>query len=131
MKCQSFTSVSYTHLDVYKRQALALLERLWVELRTGPWKRLWHMENVPPTGPVYQLSYDAWQWAATADETPLWRCDHCQGLTPYDLRGLCPVYGCEGTLEALRGADLSGADHHYRYLYRRLPPTYLLSLIHI
>nr|MBP8949687.1 DEAD/DEAH box helicase [Promineifilum sp.] len=105
--------------------AVALLARLWEELRGGPWARLWTMTTLHPTGPVYQLSYDAWQWAATTADAPVWRCDHCRSLTPHNLRGLCPVYGCDGALEPMSEADLSGADHHYRYLYRRLPPAYM------
>ena len=95
------------HLSSLERHdtALRLLNELWDSLRAGAWQRLWPAEKLGRAGSGYQLSYDAWRWAAVAGDDPVWRCHRCRGVTHHNLRGICPVYGCEAELERPLTAD--------------------------
>lgn len=106
-------------------EARRALDGLWRYLRDGPWERAWHTEMKTGDGLVYQLRADRWEWRAVGEVDTVWRCRRCRQIAHRSLRGLCPVYGCEGELEPLAAADLHDANQHYRYLYRHLTPAYM------
>jgi len=115
------------HLEPTARRdaATSALDGLWTYLHSKPWERVWHSETKPGDGALYQIKADRWTWAAVGVADTVWRCDRCRHIAPRSLRGLCPVYGCEGELEEVPAAELRGANQHYRYLYRHLPPAYM------
>src|SRR5262249_23375445 len=53
------------------------------------------------------------------------RCNQCGGFTRLNLRGVCPVYHCHGTLESCRPKD-ELRDNHYARLYHGLEPISML-----
>ena len=105
--------------------ATTALAGLWTYLDSKPWEPVWHKQNKSSEGTLYQLKADRWNWAAVGDAETVWRCSHCRHIAPRSLRGICPVYGCEGMLEPVPAAELQGANQHYRYLYRHLAPAFM------
>jgi Lhr-like helicases len=66
-----------------------------------------------------------------ADGTPiLYRCNRCQAVSPVNLRGVCPTYGCDGSLEPVPPDDPVWQENHYRHLYLHLLPIPLQAEEH-
>lgn len=108
-----------------KAEARGALSGLWQWLQGTPWAPAWQREMKPGDGALFQLKAERWAWSAVADDNTVWRCRRCRQIAHRSLRGLCPVYGCEGELEPVAAAELRGDNHHYRYLYRHLSPAYM------
>lgn len=51
-----------------------------------------------------------------SDASAGWRCDTCNRFSDVSFEGVCPRYGCQGTLEAIEPNAIS--DNHYRVLYQ-------------
>lgn len=114
-------------MSAAERRAAAMraLDGLWTYLDSKPWEPVWYKKNKPGEGTLYQIKADRWEWTAVGDGETVWRCSHCRHIAPRSLRDICPVYGCEGTLEPVSAADLRGANQHYRHLYRHLTPAFM------
>lgn len=106
-------------------EAIRTLDGVWTWLMSKPWGDAWYKESKPGDGIVYQLKAGSWAWSAVGDDETVRRCGRCRHIAPRSLRGICPVYGCEGELESVSAADLQGANQHYRYLYRHLSPAFM------
>ncbi len=122
-------------LDERARQAAArdLLHGLWLHLTDprGAWKDHIVAENRPRVGVVHRLDHHLWEWVPVADGGPvLYRCNRCQAISPVNLRGVCPTYGCDGTLEAVPADDPVWRENHYRHLYQHLAPIPLRAEEH-
>lgn len=109
------------------------LRGLWQYLTTpyGTWKDYIVAENRPRVGIVHRLDYRLWEWVPVTDAGPvLYRCNRCQAVSPVNLRGICPTYGCDGTLEPVSADDPAWRENHYRYLYQYLEPIPLRAEEH-
>lgn len=111
--------------EARRDEANRVLDGVWKWLMSKPWEHAWHKESKPGDGIVYQMKAGRWAWSAVGDDETVWRCGRCRHIAPRSLRGICPVYGCEGRLEPVSAAELQGANQHYRYLYRHLPPAFM------
>ena len=107
-------------------KSLELLRRLWTHL-TGTSSTLfkWWLESVTINyrgagGVVYRLSQDLWEIVPTLEmEHAPWQiCTRCRNLTPINLNGVCPTYGCAGTLEPLDDHIAWVEDNMYRFQYQ-------------
>lgn len=108
-----------------RTEAIRVLDGVWQWLTGKSWENAWYKENKPDDGIVYQLKAGSWAWSAVGDDETVWRCGRCRHIAPRSLRGLCPVYGCDGEVEPVSVAELQGANQHYRYLYRHLSPAFM------
>lgn len=110
-----------------------VLREIWRHLTTprGSWQSHLVSENRPKAGIVHRLDYRLWEWVPTAySKAPLYRCNRCQTVFSTNLRGVCPTYGCEGTLEEIQYDDLIQEDNHYQHLYLELLPIPLKAEEH-
>ncbi len=113
--------------------ALETLQGIWRYLTApdSPWKTHLVAENRPKIGIVYRLNYRLWEWVSTANGAPiLYRCNRCQAVSPVNLRGVCPTYRCDGTLESAGPDDPAWQENHYRHLYLHLAPIPLQAEEH-
>ena len=108
-----------------RRVAQETLQGLWRHL-TAPgtvWQTHLLPENRKRVGVVYRLNYRLWEWVPVLDgKPPLYRCNRCQAVSPVNLRGVCPTYGCDGTLELVSPEDPFWQENHYRHLYLQMKP---------
>ncbi|MGB9776660.1 MAG: DEAD/DEAH box helicase [Anaerolineae bacterium] len=116
-----------------RRVSQETLQGLWRHLTApgGPWQSHLPAENRPRLGVVYRLNYRLWEWVPTADGAPvLYRCNRCQAVSPVNLRGICPTYRCDGTLQPVGPDDPAWRENHYRHLYLSLLPIPLQAEEH-
>lgn len=114
--------------DAKARQlALELLKRLWSHLTgidsavSGWWLK---SETLPNNkGIAYLLAHDVWEIMPTlGEDVPGWSiCTRCRNLSAVNLNGVCPTYGCRGTLEPLENHRAWIEDNIYRYQYQNSP----------
>jgi len=133
-----------------ERQTVAAdtLRGLWHHL-TAPgsvWRDHLPSENRRQAGVVYHISHRYWEVVPLAAEywpeeavlegtesyavgsmaaraiEKVYRCSRCHGLSPINVRGVCPSYRCDGTLEPVDSAAPGWAQNHYRHLYLHLVP---------
>lgn len=115
------------------RVARETLQGIWRYLTApgSPWADHLSAENRPKVGTVYRLKYRLWEWVPAADGAPvLYRCSRCQAVSPVNLRGVCPTYSCDGTLEPVASDDPVWRENHYRHLYLHLLPIPLQAEEH-
>ena len=80
---------------------------------------------------MYRLNHRLWEWVPVVEGMPpVYRCDRCQAVSAVSLRGVCPVYGCDGTLEPVSPDDPFWRENHYRYLYLHMKPIPLRAEEH-
>jgi hypothetical protein len=67
----------------------------------------------------YRVNLRWWRWRIPGTEAlsrqDLRICSHCHRLSFWQLGDLCPVYRCQGRLQAIDESQTE--DHHYRRLY--------------
>lgn len=73
-------------------------------------------------GNVWRIRYDAWVGRLNSGKTDnnIFKCDTCGNISHINLKGVCPVYRCRGTLEPA-DPDIEFAENHYRHLYEGKP----------
>lgn len=77
-------------------------------------------QNLPGLGLVHRVNFEEIVAVPTTDENPLWACDVCNKITPFNVRSVCPTYRCTGDLqEWLLPLPESDSDH-YRHLFRNI-----------
>jgi hypothetical protein len=107
------------------RVALDTLKGLWRHL-TDPgsaWRDHLPSENIKKAGMVYRISHHFWEVVPLVETTePVYRCNKCRGLAHINVRGVCPNYRCNGTLEPVDLAGPGWVQNHYRHLYQFLTP---------
>ncbi len=75
-------------------------------------------------GVVYRYRHEFFELVGFGEEG--WsRCDQCGGFTHLNLKGICPVYHCHGTLKPCRPKD-GLSDNHYARLYHALEPISMI-----
>ncbi len=115
------------------RAAQETLQGIWRYLTApdSPWKMHLLAENRSRVGIVYRLNYRLWEWVPSPDGAAvLYRCNRCQAVSPVDLRGVCPTYRCDGTLEPVGPDAPVWRENHYRHLYLHLVPIPLQAEEH-
>lgn len=109
-----------------REAAQALLKDIWDRYLATPssiWKSHFRICSLGTAGTAYQLDHAYWQWQPTNSDTPLWRCSRCRRLAFDSLRGICMTYGCDGTLQPIKAADLTDSGNYYRHLYQHMQPA--------
>lgn len=127
---------------------LKIMRGIWDrDLKFGEAQSLWvkhvSQESIPGLGMGYRLRTEQWELRPShIDPNVQWyRCDRCDNLTLYDVKGVCPTFCCTGQLSRANPAyefnhdfgNLSGyGDHgnHYYNLYTRTLPIPLLAQEH-
>ena len=104
--------------DLQSRQ---VLPQLWDYLTSlsSPWHKHLAAETVSRDGVLYRLDHRMWEMAPlSAEEYKGWHiCDRCQNLSPVNLGGICPIYGCTGQLQPLTSTHIAVNDNLYRDIY--------------
>lgn len=105
--------------EVGEPELRGLLGRIWDDL-TRNWKGLWSTTN--RMGTLTKLDYKYWRVQGVRHHVAWFRCDLCGTVTHENVRGVCPSFGCNGTLGK---SPLAGAveNNHYRFLYKALSPS--------
>ena len=60
----------------------------------------------------------------------VYRCSRCRGIFHINVRGVCPSYRCDGTLEPIDAGVPDWVQNHYRHLYQFLDPIPLSAEEH-
>lgn len=81
-------------------------------------------------GPLWRLDPRMLEARLVTDDDGVWRCSVCRLIRAENVRGVCPTYRCEGTLEAWSLPSDADDDDHYRGIYRRLDPIPMSALEH-
>ncbi len=113
--------------------ARGTMQGLWRHLtdRASPWRSHLSVEHPPSAGVAYRLSHRFWEWVPVTEmNLPVYRCNRCFNVTYVNLDGVCPTYGCDGTLERVDGQAGAWEGNHYRHLYRTLTPIPLSAEEH-
>lgn len=114
------------------RECNRLLGKIWDDLRNS-WigKGLYQFSD-SKQGVLFQYDYRYWRIAQESSDVPWFVCDRCGTVSPVNIRGVCPTFGCNGTLESLgsssRRPDIE--NNHYRGLYTNLAPINLIAEEH-
>lgn len=116
-----------------KRAATDTLKGIWRHLTapTSAWRDHLPGENLSRVGTVHRISHAFWEIVpfVGADES-MYRCTRCHSLSYTNVRGICPSYRCDGTLEPVDTAAADWVQNHYRHLYRYLNPIPLSAEEH-
>ncbi len=113
------------------QQAGQLLSLLWKYLLSDMGGNWFEAETKEWVGTVYRLRHDLWEVIPTFDDlSPWWVCDTCQNLSAFAVNGVCPTYGCGGTLQPLAQREHVVRDNLYRYQYQKEAPLVLKAMEH-
>jgi ATP-dependent helicase YprA (DUF1998 family) len=95
------------------------------------WKDYFVDSPVQGEGRPYRLRYNFWELRpGIIDPSIQWyQCDICGNLSLHNLRGICPTYRCQGSLN-LSSPDTVFKNNHYRRLYLELKPMRLVAKEH-
>ena len=109
--------------DKIARQALS---DLW-EYIFAPgscWRDYVEVDKLGRRGQAYRLNHRMWEVipASNGDTEGWWICDRCHNISAVNLLGVCPMYGCTGTLRPLSEYEFSLKDNLYRDNYLRGKP---------
>lgn len=120
--------------DVSIEDCKQILINIWRESlfkSSSYWKDYFVDSPVQGEGRPYRLRYNFWELRpGTIDPSIQWyQCDTCGNLSLHNLRGICPIYRCKGTLK-LCNPDEVFKDNHYRRLYLELQPMRLVAKEH-
>ena len=116
--------------DAHAKQ---FLMDLWGYLisASSPWKGYLKPKTLMGEGTVYQIDHRYWEMAPSQESTEgWWVCDKCQSIWRHTLGDACPLYGCEGHLEALEGRKELLKDNLYRDAYTEGAPIPLAAEEH-
>jgi len=111
--------------DGAQKIAQEILNEIWMQFtaRGTIWEKYLVAEKHKKAGIVYRLNYRLWEWVPTIDSTlRLYRCNRCQTVSPVNINGICPTYGCDGTLEPIESDNPLWRENHYRHLYLNMNP---------
>jgi ATP-dependent helicase YprA (DUF1998 family) len=116
-----------------KRAATEVLRGIWRHLTKAPtiWADHLPSENQSRVGVVHRISHEFWEMVAPEEiGEVIYRCTRCRRISHISLRGICPSYRCDGTLEPVDETAPAWVENHYRYLYQSLRPIPLSAEEH-
>ena len=89
----------------------------------GLWKGYFHPTNLPGEGVVYQMGYDVWEILSplVQKDSKWYRCNKCHVITPYNIRGSCISYRCDGELQQCSPEEVFQNNHYYRLYMTTMP----------
>lgn len=102
-----------------------ILRAIWSNLltqRDGPWSKVLVARSDPKRGVTWHLAHDRFEFVPIGEGHLPFRCDTCRQLWWWSVAGVCPSFGCEGSLARV-GDTRSLLDDHYARLYRKLRPV--------
>lgn len=115
--------------ELSEGEHLEALRGIWRSLQLehsgSPWATMFTARRLPGGGFGYQMQPSAWQVVCGSGAAAWYRCSKCQNLTLLNLRGVCPTYRCDGTLQPF-DPDAEFAPNHYRRLYQTMRPAPLI-----
>ncbi len=93
----------------------------WLTDRSSFWRDYIVPASVRNLGTAYRLDHRMWEWVPVEHAAcPIYRCSRCAYVAYTSLSGVCPMYGCDGTLVRIDGSDDAWGQNHYRHLYQSL-----------
>lgn len=116
-----------------ERTAVETLEGIWRHLTDGHsvWRDHLPSENRRRAGVVHRISHEFWEMVAPEEiGAVVYRCTRCRRVSHINLKGVCPSYRCDGTLESVDEAVPGWVENHYRHLYQSLLPIPLSAEEH-
>lgn len=120
--------------DEATRHARQLLRDLWGYLTAvnSPLRDYLSSETKGRDGVAYRIDHKMWELVPSQSDAGIdwWICDRCQNLSAISMERLCPVYGCEGTLEPVAKARGFLETNLYRDIYSRGEPIPLTAEEH-
>ncbi len=109
------------------RLARTALHTIWEYLTdpASPWRDLLETCTVKGQGIVYRLDHRMWEVipSAQGEVDGWWICSRCHNITGVYVGGICPMYGCEGTVRPLASYSRIIEDNLYRDSYLRGDPV--------
>jgi ATP-dependent helicase YprA (DUF1998 family) len=116
-----------------RKNASETLKGIWRHLTDS--RSAWHdhlpSENRSRVGVVHRISHEFWEVVAPEEiSAAVYRCTRCRRISHVNLRGICPSYRCDGTLEPVDEAAPGWVENHYRRLYQSLLPIPLSAEEH-
>jgi hypothetical protein len=114
-----------------KRHASETLRSIWRHLvETNVWQDHLPSENMSRIGVVHRISHEFWEIVPRQAGAEPHHCSRCRRLAHINLKGVCPAYRCDGTLEPVDETAPGWLENHYRYLYQSLRPVPLSAEEH-
>jgi len=114
-----------TGKEADKNECRKLLGKIWDDLKTNWIDKGLYQFSDSNQGVLFQLDYKYWQIVQEGQNTSRFICNKCGLISPVDIRGVCPTFGCNGKLELLNSSSRREEimKNHYRYLYTNLSPV--------
>lgn len=109
-----------------KEECKKILARIWDDLSAhwvGENKEICQLKD-SREGVLFQLNYKYWRILQALPDSQWFICNKCGLFSLINIKGVCPTFGCEGSLELLGSSpkQLDIKKNHYRYLYSHLAP---------
>lgn len=133
-------------IDDPKKESRKVLDQIWdkhfaLGNPLSVWDPYFESFTLRNLGTVYQMRNNMWTLdipGPNEPETAGWyRCNVCGLVSRVSVKGVCPNYGCTGTLQALPGNEHLDTeitdglfDNHYARLYKTLIPVPLKAQEH-
>ncbi|MCK4307949.1 DEAD/DEAH box helicase, partial [candidate division WOR-3 bacterium] len=111
-----------TDKEVDKEECRKLLGKIWDDLEMNWIDKGLYQFSDPNQGVLFQLDYKYWRIIQEGQNISRFICNKCGLISPVNIRGVCPTFGCNGKLEALNSSSRREEimKSHYRYLYTNL-----------
>ncbi|HNY81561.1 MAG TPA: DEAD/DEAH box helicase [Thermotogota bacterium] len=103
-----------------KEEVPELLQWIWKEFDHPDWRDCFETSFTKRNQSGKRLKIDALEILSPllTPDMKLYQCDRCKELFFFAVRGVCPSYGCQGTVRETNFSALG--PNHYRDLYRTL-----------
>lgn len=101
------------------------LKGIWRHLADpgSVWRDHLPAENRKRVGVACRISHHYWEVVPPGVAAEgVYQCSRCRGIFHVNLRGVCPSYRCNGTLEPIDANAPDWVQNHYRHLYQALLP---------
>lgn len=108
-----------------KGESIKVLGKIWDDLREHWINNGLCRFSDSKSGVLYQLDYRYWQIIQEDPDVPWFICDKCGLISQVSIHGVCPTFGCNGSLESLKTSSkyMDVENNHYRFLYSNISLT--------